>query len=82
MVPDDAFFQPELGWSVWGSPGWTKAADGLNWRMSDRLGWGRIAAMLVYRLWMRHSPAKRIKRKKGSARASLVAAPMPKSDSL
>ena len=27
---DDAFFQPELGWSVWGSLGWTKTADGLN----------------------------------------------------
>ena len=42
---DDAFFQPELGWSVWGSLDWTKAADGLNWRMPDRLGWGRIAVM-------------------------------------
>ena len=40
-------FQPELGWSMWGSLGWTKTADGLNWRMPDRLGWGRIAAMLT-----------------------------------
>ena len=62
---DDAFFQPELGWSVWGSLGWTKTADGRNWRMLDRLGWGRIAVMLVYRLWMRHSPARRTRRKKG-----------------
>ena len=62
---DDAFFQPELGWSVCGSLDWTKTADGLNWRMPDLLGWGRIAAMLVYRLWMRHSPARRNRRKKG-----------------
>ena len=40
-------FQSELGWSVWGSLGWTKTADGLNWRMLDRLGWGRIVAMLT-----------------------------------
>ena len=62
---DDAFFQPELGWSVRGSLGWTKIAGGLNWRMLDRLGWGRTAAMLIYRLWMRHSPARRTRRKKG-----------------
>ena len=62
---DDAFFQSELGWSVWGSLGWTKTADGLNWRTPDRLGWGRIAAMLIYRLWMWHSPARRTRRKKG-----------------
>ena len=62
---DDAFFQSELGWSVWGSLGWTRTADGLNWRMPDRLGWGRIVAMLVYKLRMRHSPTRRTKRKKG-----------------
>ena len=62
---DDAFFQPELGWSAWGSLGWTKTADGLYWRMLDRLGWGRVAATLVYRLRMRHSPARRTRRKKG-----------------
>ena len=66
---------------MWGSLGWTKAADGLNWRMSDRLGWDRITAMLVYRFWKRRSPARRTRRKKGPARASPVAAPMPKSDS-
>ena len=38
MVFDDAFFQPELGWSIWGSLGWTKSAGGLDWRMPDRLG--------------------------------------------
>ena len=37
MMP---FFQPELGWSVWGSLGWTKTADGLNWRMLDCFGAG------------------------------------------
>ena len=37
MKSNDAFFQPELGWSVWGSLGWTKTAGGLNWRMPDRL---------------------------------------------
>ena len=82
MAPtDDVFFQPELGWSVWGSLGWTKTVDGLNWRMPDRLSWGRIAAMLVYRLWMRHSLARRTKKEEGPARASSVTLPMPKSDS-
>ena len=38
FIFDDAFFQPELGWSVWGSVGWTKTAGGLNWRMPNRLG--------------------------------------------
>ena len=45
---DDAFFQPELGWSVWGSLDWTKTVGGLNWRMSGRLGCGKVAAMLTY----------------------------------
>ena len=35
---DDAFFQPELGWSVWGSLDWTKTMGRLNWKMLDRLG--------------------------------------------
>ena len=38
FIADDASFQPELGWSVWGSLGWTKTTGGLNWRMPDRLG--------------------------------------------
>ena len=42
-------FQPELGWSVWRSLGRTWIDDGLNWRMLDRLGWGRIAAFLIGR---------------------------------
>ena len=47
MVP---CFQSELVWSVWGSLGWTKTADGLNWRMPDCLGWDKIAATLTYGL--------------------------------
>ena len=39
---------------------------------------GKIASMLVYRLRMWHSSAKN-KKEGGSAKASLVAAPMPKS---
>ena len=39
FVHDDAFFQPELGWSVWGSLGWTESTGGLNRRMPGRLGW-------------------------------------------
>ena len=61
----DAFFQSELDWSLWGSLSWTKTADGLNWRMPDRSGRGRIAAMLVYKLWMRHYHARRTRREKG-----------------
>ena len=34
---DDAFFQSELGWSVWGSLGWTRIAGGLGCRLLDRL---------------------------------------------
>ena len=44
---DDAFFQPELGWNVRRSLGWTKTVGGLNWRMPDRLSCGRIATMLI-----------------------------------
>ena len=50
IIFDDAFFHSELGWNVWGSLGWTKTAGGMNWRMSDRLGCGRITAMLTYGL--------------------------------
>ena len=49
ILIDDAFFQPELGWSVWRSLGRTWIDDGLNWRMLDRLGWGRVAAVLIGR---------------------------------
>ena len=38
ITVDDAFFRQELGWSVWGSLGWTKTTGGLNWRMPDRMG--------------------------------------------
>ena len=40
-------FSTETGLERMGSLGWTKTADGLNWRMLDRLGWGKIAAMLT-----------------------------------
>ena len=73
-------FQPELGWSVWGSLGWTKIADGLNWRIPDRFGWDRIAAMLTCGLRSWYFSTK-TRKKGGSARALPVAAPMPKSDS-
>ena len=63
---DDALFQPELGWSVWGSLGWTKITDGLNWRIPDRLGWDRIAAMLTCGLRSWYFSAKT--RKKGGRR--------------
>ena len=49
----------------------------LNWRMLDRLGRGMIAAMLTGGLRSRHFSA-RTRKKGGSARASPVAAPMPK----
>ena len=43
---DDAFFNGNWA-GVWWSLGRTKTADGVNWRMLDRLGWGRIAAVLT-----------------------------------
>ena len=63
---DDAFFQSELGWSVWGSLGRTWIDGGLVCRLLDRRGWSRIAAVLVCRLWTWHSCAKT--RKKGGRR--------------
>ena len=38
LPADDAFFQPELGWSMWGSFGRTWPAGGLGCRLLDRLG--------------------------------------------
>ena len=54
-------------------------SDRNNWRMPDRLGRVRIAAMLVFRICLKLLPAKTTD--KGSARAGPVAAPMPKLDS-
>ena len=62
----DAFFQPELGWSVWGSLGRTGNAGELGCRLLNRLGWNRITAMLVCGLWVWHSSVKI--RKKGGRR--------------
>ena len=74
---DDACFRQELGWSVWGSLGWTKTAGGLNWRMPDRLGCEDRCTVdlraLIEALFCKN------KEEGGSARASPVAAPMPKS---
>ena len=57
-------FRQELGWSVWGSLGWTKEACGWNWRMPDRLRRGRTAAMLICGLRRKHLSAK-TKKKRG-----------------
>ena len=81
LTIDDAYFQPELGWSVWGSLGWTKTAGGLNWRTLDRLGCDKAAATLTCEIRSQHFSAKN-QEKGGSARASPVAAPMPKSVTL
>ena len=40
-----SFFNRNWARAYRGSLGWTKTAGGLNWRMSDRLGCGRIAAL-------------------------------------
>ena len=63
-----------------GSLGWTKIADGLNWWMLDRLGWGRIAAMSTCRFGC-GTPLQKEPEGRRPARALAVAAPMPKSDS-
>ena len=55
---DDANFQPELGWSVKGSLGWTKTVGGLNWRMPDRLGCDEVAATLTCEIRSRPFSAK------------------------
>ena len=57
-------FRQELGWSVRGSLGWTKAASGWICRMPDRLCWGRIAAMLICGLRRKRLSAK-TKKKRG-----------------
>ena len=74
IVIDDAFFQPELGWSVWGSLGWTKTAGGLNG--GCRIVWAVDLWTLIVALLGKN------KEEGGSVRASPVAAPMPKSVSL
>ena len=75
MMP---FFQPELGWSMWASLGRTKITSGLNWRMLDRLaemGPRHVDLLLVLKTAFpctKHGG-------RGSAGASPVASPMPKS---
>ena len=75
---DDAFFNRNWAGARggrWVGPG---LLAGWGCRLLDRRGWGRTAiTMLDCRLRVWHFSAKT--RKKGSARASPVAAPMPKS---
>ena len=64
-----------------GSFGWTKTVGGLNWRMPDHLGCDKVAATLTCEIRSRPFSAKN-QEKGGSAGASPVTAPMPKSVSL
>ena len=62
---DDACFQPELGWSVFGLLGRSWADTGLVCRpcvVGPGVG---LLLLLIGRLWMWHSPARRIGNKKG-----------------
>ena len=59
--------------------GRSKNVVGLACRLLDRRGLSRIAAVLVCKIWTWHSSAKKNKKEEGPARASPVAAPMPKS---
>ena len=63
---DDAFFQPELGWSVFGLLGWSWADTGLVCRpyvVGPGVGL-LLLLLLIGRLWMWYSPAGRTRRKK------------------
>ena len=71
-------FSTGLGWSVLGSLGRNPSCCWAGLQALDRRAGDRTAAGLVYRLWMWHSSAKN-KKEGGSAGASPVAAPMPKS---
>ena len=80
FIIDDVFFQPDWVGACWGR--WAGPGLMLGWSAGSWM-WlfsGRIAAMLVCKLRMWHSSAKN-KKEGGSARASPVAAPMPKSAS-
>ena len=62
---DDAFFQPELGWSVFGLLGRSWADTRLVCRLcvvGPEVG---LLLLLIGRLWMWHSPARRTRKKKG-----------------
>ena len=67
---DDAFFQPELGWSVLGSLGRTWTV--VDWSEGSRSSGLNLLALDVALLCKN-------KKEGGSARASPVVAPMPKS---
>ena len=72
------FFNRNWAGEYRGSLSWTKTAGRLNWRMPDRLGYGRIAALSICGSDRGTSLQKQGK-KWGSAWASPMAAPMPKS---
>ena len=46
---DDAFFNWNWAGACGGRLGRTWIGDGLDWRMLDRLGWSRVAAVLIGR---------------------------------
>ena len=62
---DDAFFQPELGWSVFGLLGQSWADTGLVCRPCVVWPGVGLLLLLIGRLWMWHSPVRRTRRKKG-----------------
>ena len=74
---DDAFFQPELGWSVFGLLG--RSWAGLQ--AVRRRVWGRTTAATDRQALDVALPYKKNQKEEGLARASPVAAPMPKSAS-
>ena len=72
---DDAFFQPELGWSVKGGR-WVRPRLLAGWTGGCRIVWAVDLRTLNVSLLCQN------KEEGGSSRASPVAAPMPKSVSL
>ena len=54
-----------LGWSVFGLPGRSWADIGLVCRLYVVKPWVGLLLLLIGRLWMWHSPARRTRRKKG-----------------
>ena len=76
---DDAFFN--RNWAGARRGRWAGPGLSVSWgcRLLYPRGWGRtVATMLDCRFWVWHFSAKQ-QGKRGSARASPVAAPMPKS---
>ena len=63
-LSDDTYFQPELGWSVFGLLGRSWADTGLVCRLCVVGSGIGLLLLLIGRLWMWHSPAKRTRKKK------------------